>query len=417
MSMAKLSQTDAGIAWLRQFQVSDQKMATTLLDAIVLVSASEFTDRLRKAILDRASRVNGLVGLYAERELRTRAGVPHKLFKETKGQVKRAFGAVDAVRPLRADSPEVGSEGLIAQMIAELARQHPRRFRSHPGPGRIRRDKVRSFFLVTDFIGSGRRARTFLDAAWRVASVRSWWSFGWLRFSVVAYSGTDDGGDLVRRHGCQADVTLVLPAPTVEGAFERHVGVRVRSLCIKYDPVDHHPSASLGYGGTGALIAFAHGCPNNAPRLLHAIGRSGWRPMFPGRVTADSTSAFGSIRDAETIAARVARLGEKRLATGAWITETSEEGRLMVALLASLARGPRTDEVLARRTGLTLPEVALYLARGAGAGWIAQDRRLTDAGIGELRHARAYQAPKKFVLPAEPAEPYYPTSLRAPCPV
>ena len=85
-------------SWLRQFEAADQLTACELLDGMTLVSASEFKDRLRRAILDRAARVDGFVGLYAERELRKRKGLPHKLFKETPGRVRRAHGAVDAVR-------------------------------------------------------------------------------------------------------------------------------------------------------------------------------------------------------------------------------------------------------------------------------------------------------------------------------
>jgi hypothetical protein len=412
MAPAKLSQTDPGIAWLRQFDVADQGDASALLDGIALVSPLELTDRLRTLILDRASSVGGIVGLYAERELRRYKGTPNRLFKEPRRKPRRAYGAVDAVRPLRADSPQVGSEGLIAQLIAELARQYPTRFRSHPAPNRIRRDRVRAFFVVTDFIGSGRRVCTFLDGAWRVASVRSWRSFGWLQFAAIAYAGTELGVQRVSRHRCRPDVGLVVPSPTIDTVFDGRTAARVRWLCIKYDPGTRDPKEALGYGGTGALIAFAHSCPNNAPRVLHATGRAGWTPIFPTGVTEATRGIFGERRDIETIAARIARLGETRLSRGDWIDEATEEGRLMVALLAALVRTPRTDRVLAARTGLTLPEVALYLERAEAAGWVGTSRRLTDEGRGELQHARTYSAPRAFQLPPEPTEPYYPTSLR-----
>ena len=89
--------------------------------------------------------------------------------------------------------PQVGSEGLIASLITQLCRERRDQFLNHPGPDSIRRKKLRAFFLITDFIGSGERVCDYLTAAWRVASVKSWSSFHLLRFEVIAYSATDKG--------------------------------------------------------------------------------------------------------------------------------------------------------------------------------------------------------------------------------
>src|SRR5207245_1143837 len=142
--------------------------------------------------------------------------------------------------------------------------------------------------------------------------------------------------------------------------FDASNGAKVKSLCTRYDPVDRDPVESLGYGGAGALIAFAHGCPNNAPRILHRAGcwRRRWTPLFPARVTSSVRELFGDKRDTATLAHRLARLGERRLAEGAWLRRSRREGRLIITFLAAVRRGPRRDDTIARRTGLTLPEVA-----------------------------------------------------------
>src|SRR5438128_11933908 len=113
--MIKLSETDTGVTWLKQFDVSDQAAAADFIDAMLLVSRDEFFERLRALILDRASQVKGPIGLYAEREICRDSDIPNHLFQEDRG---RAFGAGPSpVQPLQGNNPQVGSEGLVATLI------------------------------------------------------------------------------------------------------------------------------------------------------------------------------------------------------------------------------------------------------------------------------------------------------------
>lgn len=417
----KLSECDAAIEWLRQFEIDDQAAASSMLDAIMLVSHNEFFERLSKLVLERGDLIEGRVGLYAEREIRKHKGMPNRLFKESRGSHHRAFGhGPPPVKPTRTLQPEIGSEALIAHLITELCRADPRKFANHPGPDQIREDGIGAFFLVTDFIGSGTRVNTYLEAAWRIASVKSWRSLGLMKFEVLAHAGTDIGVSSVAAHRSRPTVSLVTPCPTIVTEFDNQKASRIRSICIRYDPIKCDSIDSLGYGGVGALMAFAHGCPNNAPRILYKThlkqptqGRPRWKPLFPARVTAGSRSLFGDRRDASTLANRLARLGEQRLAKGAWIRRTHLEGRQIIAVLAAVRRGPRRDEIIALRTGFTIPEVVMLIRRVATLGWIGADRRLTDEGHGQLAHARASSEPK-VKLPSPPKEEYYPKSLRAP---
>src|SRR5690349_15466720 len=79
-------------AWLSQFDPSDQQTAKAMLEEMLLVSRDEFAERLRSAILRRLDAESGPVGIYVERELPARKGVPHRLFKESSRRPKRAFG-------------------------------------------------------------------------------------------------------------------------------------------------------------------------------------------------------------------------------------------------------------------------------------------------------------------------------------
>lgn len=418
--------SEAGMAWLRQFALRDQKLAADLLEVFCFVSRDEFATGLRERVLHEARRVDGPIALYAERELGHRLGVPHRLFKESEGKLKRAYGlGPQPVKPIKAYRPEVGSEGIVAQLITDLCRQFPKRFLNHPGPDEIRKTRARAFWVLSDLVGSGKRAYDYLSAAWKVRSVRSWRSGGFLRFGVIAYAMTQSGQSRINRHPCKPLTSCVQPCPTICSAFSGSAVDAYVSLCERYDPVSPRPGIgrvdeSLGYGGVGALIAFAHGAPNNSPRIFHKTSRRahGWIPLFPARVTAGlPPTGFGRSLRPETISARLNALGNKVLAKSPAARNASIEVKKRYLVLAALSRGQRGDVILAIKTGLSTYEVVHVCDELDGFGWIGPRRILTDSGLGELRHlrrtARQRQQPADANAEVEKLL-YYPTSLRAP---
>lgn len=401
------------LTWLSQFGVDDQRTAEQMLQAMLLVTRDEFLDRLRQMVLDRAADGDGPIGLYAEREVQPPRGEPEHLFEEETTRVRRAVGgSPQPVFSAAQNNPQVGSEGLVANLITELCRQFPDVFESHPGPDNIRSRRIRRFMLLTDLIGSGTRARRYLQAAWRVRSVRSWWSSKHLRFEVVAYAVTPQGRSLVEAHPSKPRISVVAGCPTVDTLLPVELRKRVHRLCSDYAPKKRDAVGPLGFKGTGALIAFAHGAPNNTPRLLHK-GSSRWMALFPKRVTADTRSTFGDRRDASAFAERLVAIRQNRLASGAWLQNATTEGRALFLVLAALGRGPRFNEVLSRKTGLTVLEVRQSVERAEALRWIDANRRLTDSGQAELKYARRRNDPVP-PIPLEPENPYYPSSLRAP---
>lgn len=419
-------ESEEGMAWLRQFALHDQKLAADLLEVFCFVSRDEFATGLRKQILREAERINGPIALYAERELRHRLGVPHRLFKEATGKVKRAYGVgPQPVKPTKAYQPEVGSEGIVAQLITDLCRQFPKRFLNHPGPDKLRETRARAFWVLTDLVGSGKRAYDYLSSAWKVRSVRSWRSGGFLRFGVIAYAMTPLGQSRICRHPCKPLTSCVQPCPTVYSAFGRATAKAYVNLCKRYDPVcptTHtlNDDESLGYGGVGALIAFAHGAPNNSPRIFHKTSRraNAWIPLFPARVTAGlPPTGFGRSLRPETISARLNALGNKALAKSPAVRNASIAVKKRYLVLATLSRGQRGDVIVAIKTGLSTYEVAHVCNELMSFGWIGPRRVLTDAGLGELRHLRRTDGRKQQCADADAKVeklPYYPTSLRAP---
>ena len=413
---AAFLKAEATQAWLGQFDPADQPVACNLLRAMTLVSRDAFFERLRQLILARLSEGSEPVGLYAERELGHRHGVPHRLFKETETKVRRASGSgPQPVKPTKAYNPDVGSEGLVAHIISELCRENPKRFYSHPGPDEIRRSQIRRFMLITDFIGSGTRVHNYLQAAWKVRSVRSWWSARaqkGLSFEVIAYSAAPEGKSHVEGHPAQPTVHLVTSCPTLQTVGRPQNRLAMMDLCKKYSPVGVSVFDPLGFGRGGALIAFAHGVPNNTPAILHKKSAR-WTPLFRARVTSSARGNFPSEDDQEDIRGRLVELGHTRLAAAKWLLQAKPHARKLLLAMAALNRSPRSAEAISGRTGLTIMQVDEALARALTYGWIDGKNVLTNSGHAELDRARKRQI-SSTKLAVEENTYYCPTSLRAP---
>jgi hypothetical protein len=411
-------------AWLAQFAPEDLAAAIELLRTIKLVSADNFSKELQALLLEVKSHTGGPVGLYVEREIPLRGGFPIRLFKETRTKVKRAIGiGPKPVLPTPAYDPKVGSEGLIAQLVSELCKQYPKEFLMSPGPAAIRKYRIRRMVVVTDFVGSGTRVWNFLNSAWRVRSVRSWWSARkstGLDIQVVAYAATAAGKELVESHASRpilhvADTVITLKDETGSNKYPA-----ITDLCMKYAPPLPRMRKSLfggvsplGVGGAGALIAFAHGIPNNAPKLLYGSGK-GWVPLFPSRTTSDSRQTFGRQPTTADVAKRLERLGQVRLSQSKAITGGLERRRQMLLVLAALGRSPRFNEVVSVRTGLDLRVVQEAIARATVHGLINVNRRITEAGRSEIEYAKKTTPPKRSGLSFKSADTYYPSQLRVP---
>jgi hypothetical protein len=408
--------SEATLAWLGQFNPQDQDLVTEMLRSMSLVSRDAFYERLILLIKKRAGDGKGPIGLYAEREVQKWGGKPNRLFKQRKGKIRRAHGAgPKPIQPLGAYNADVGSEGLVSGLISELCRGNAQTFLNHPGPDQIRKFKVRRFFLVTDFIGSGNRAATYLEATWRVCSVRSWWSARatkGMSFEVIAYSATDEGKTFVEKHRTRPYVHLVAACPTIWNSFGAENARKIEQLCDTYFR-GTPDMPSLGYGSSGALIAFAHGAPNNTPLIFHKKKRS-WLPLFPERLTAETRYTFSQVRqESDDLRARLVAMRQRRLARSNIVEANNRRVTDLVIVLAALGRPPRAYDKIALKTRLTLLEVEQVMSIALKHGWIDGNNQLTEAGQAELNRLRK-PTPRILPLTIAPPDQYCPKKLRAP---
>ena len=383
-------------AWLRQFADADRPTARTLVRNIYYVSADDFRAEIVALVRGLEEGGGGPIAMYVERRLPGPGDAPHSLYKSPRRKVRRAEGvALPPAHPERLNEPDIGSEGVIAQILSALQREEPNRFRLHPSMNDLRQRQPRRFVLVTDFIGSGDRARRFLDSAWKVPTIVSWASYQLLSFEVVAYSATDAGTRAVEKHPCRPKVITARGCPTIS-LLPNPLRNRLTALCEDYCPVSPRETmAPLGYGDTGALIAFSHSVPNNIPLILHKKTRS-WAPLFRARTINVASGQFDKERELDE---RLVVLRELQLKAANRLRRLDPMARQTVLVLSALKRRPRSAEAASARTGLTKLEVELAIRRAKRAGFLGDNLRPTQKAYAEFKYLRKVGRPRRLFRP------------------
>jgi len=407
--MTKLSTTPLGIRWLESFDdAGERATAALLMDEVLLISRNDLTRSLRQAvetILADRENAEHPIALFAERAVPKINKVVQPFFPNCASG--RATGPGVPPIVVNPSDQEVGSEGLVANLITDLARRHGRDVLSHPGPDLMRTTRVRHIVIITDFIGSGKRVWEILEAFRAIATLRSWRSYKLLTFNVVAYSGTDEGLRVVRTNRLKPVITTVVGCPTLFNTFTGKQRSQVLALCHRYPRGHRHPT---GFLNGGALIAFAHGIPNNAPPILYSTTR-GWTPLFHGRSTAGAELSFPS-ETREAVAERATRLLRIRNANAYLSNAMGNRWITTMMVLAAIEGGARSVSAASARSGLSLSRVEEILSYTRIARWTTSRDALTTLGRQELARLRRRRR-RTPVLPKPGSPFYYPTQLRA----
>jgi len=394
--------------WLDQFLAEDRHQAAKLASVLQLVSADQFSEGLNGLLADRVCAGPTPIALYNETERRFWKGKPNRLFEEPRRKVLRAEGVKGpALVPRdRTVDQQVGSEGVVASVLTQFQSKRQQDAHLSPGPDTIRARKVRRFVLVSDFIGSGKRVCDFLDAAWRVRSVRSWWSrkeTSGFSFEVIAFCGTQKGIAKVENHPSQPRLSVVQLCPTLDTVFRPSEAAAMVELCKRY-PRKTSKLDAVGFGQIGALIGFSHSMPNNAPRLFWERTKR-WEPLFPSRVTSDVDTPFRAGIGPDATEKRLEAILRK---TG----RKTEPISIETQVLSALSRSPKAREAVSSRLGLSLETVDGSLAELQRLGWINGNRQITERGRRVLKGI-AKPASQNF-LPKTNDTPYFPKALRVP---
>ena len=340
--------------WLSQFEIVDREVARQLLRQLTLVSESDFERNIQSAI-------EGVVNSLSHENfaLLSVTEVPSKFASSE----RRVAGS---------------SADRVKHILENISRVHGVRVQPNPTLKSMREVRVRNIVLVDDFVGSGKRIKSF----WKdliSGSIKSWASYKWTKIWLVCYAGLGKG---------LAEVARRLPIPksriiTVFSEMEKRLTITpsMSALAEKYGRALRGESWA-GFSGGRASIVFQHGCPNNTPAILWANGK-GFRAIFPNRgIPPNLQVHFGSLNVSATAEVlwtfRQYKLAISLLADARLSKLNAIQLRLIVALGLASSHGSWDDRKLTAQLMLTSSEVIALRSLAYRLHAIdKQDHRLT----------------------------------------
>ena len=392
-----LRSTETGERFIQQFDFSDAGLAASLIDNLILVTHDEFHAGLCAELNSLLAESDRPLALFAVREA---SGGPY--FDAT--DRKRRPSAV-------AEGAKVGSEGPVANFLRDFVRHHGSdKALDHPHIECMRATKVRRLVVVDDIIGSGRRTRSFVQWLSRDRTVKSWLSYGYVRFVAVAFAATDSGRRLVQ--GLRM-VSTVRSARAVENGRavwtgrerEEYIG-----LCRRYAPRTSRPFWPLGFGAEMTMLVFQHKCPNTTPAIIWS-GSKDWHALIPDRPEFSFEEWPKNPGEAEKFQRALKSLGQPTLSELQWMKYVAPKAKLRFLLLAAIAKRRLRTDSLSDVAGVSKADCEQMLRECRRFGWITTENRITDKGLSELHHARQLRlAPDETVTLTE--EIYVPQSFR-----
>ncbi|MFA0612256.1 hypothetical protein [Vibrio sp. 10N.222.49.B4] len=416
LNAKKLIYTSQGKAWLEQFEVIDRELAIFVSNKLTLVSHIEFERNLIKTLEDVSSNYDGCVGFFSVRELEKKQS--QSMFDcdaiPFYSQVSSDDGiSVNALSP----SSDQGSEARIAQIIRQFCKIQPEKYLNHPSLESLRNNKCDVVIFVDDFIGSGNRVREFLTSFWIEPSIVSWLSGKQMKFHVVAYSGMDEGICNVEVHKSKPAVSIYRDAPTYDSfLWGKSRKEKIKSFFIKYGRIANKKRKKMWCGykeGLGAIV-FEHGCPNNTPAIFWEpdFKGSGWKGLFPNRAV---SSEVASVFPPEIVSGDPVEIlidvGQIKLAKSGLLSRRGEAGKVLLTVLALIAKGQKKRSSLSFATGLNVNDCERLIDLCIRWGFITVNRRLTPKGIAELNVVRKWRS-RNFKPLDKGTDYYYPVQLR-----
>lgn len=368
------------VAWISNFAEAKRDTAGLLIDALALVSGADLRRSLGDLIAGLLPTLPGPVAAFPARETQS-------------GEAAHGEGREGTYALLEPGLP--GSEAVVGNILKAVLRRPTTgdQLLEELDLATLRDAKVRTILLVDDFSGSGKRLIDYHKALLRHKTLRSWSSFHWIEFHVVAYAATNRAARLLRRRFGEDHVHLVRACPTFAGAgWTNEQLAEVEDLCIARAGRQNKRRA-LGFRDSRALIAFEHTAPNNLPYILWKVGEQ-WQSLFEGKGVPTDLLRLYTIRPGPPQEPVAGSAGAKRLGK----------------VVDLLGRRVRQAGEIAEIADLSFEEVARLLALVKQLGLADAGLRLTDLGRVELNRWRAAHAIRE--LPNR-SGPYYPRQLRA----
>lgn len=408
----EFSETPLGHSWCSQFKNSKRDLAKRLIDSLYWVS----DERFRVFIDSEIQRLSAqdVTAFYCEREPRRYAKRILPFYKSKKVKNRRSFfgAAMFPIPHNNSHRPEIGSEGIIANVLTGAKRLNPKTVLFHPTAEVLKAKRVKQYVLVTDLIGSGTRITNMLNAFWAIPSIRALNSAKLISFHIVTYAASNIGLSYVLKHQLKPEVHYELKAPSLSDAFSLEELKEIHSFLEHYTKKTKQPS--WGYHSwyeQPLLTVFAHGAPNNLPSILHKQGVKGVKPLFKGRSTSKVYNLFSQMNSANAPRGLTNKFDDDEYI--AWFLKQPQKQRHVYQVLAKIMTAKSIYHLM-DITGLLKSEIESTVTLCRSNGWL-EGWQITDRGR-ELRKylIKSFEGnPKQSVAVTNSALYYCPMSLGA----
>lgn len=359
LSIGAIDESPEIQVWLSQFNAGQRQVAKMLLSRVRFVSRDEFSSWLSRAVGRLPS--EEVQALYSVRKL----AEDQSSFWDLSGD--------PVVRP----GASLGSEDLVYSLISNLVRSSNGVLLDHPSLSTLKNQRVRSYVLIDDSIGSGDRVFGFINAMLEHPTFLSWWSFGWAKIHVISFArpreaeakiitkvrGSDHGKHQFRK---SEKIDFASEIVYEVGWYEARWGEQydqVIDLCRHQTKIPK--KRRLGYGNVMANIAFHHSVPNNLPGVLWCNNKK-WQGLMPGRTIPDWLLTL---------------LGRQPAGMNGTNASISDE---LLRLLALVKHGIRSSKSIALRLSVDHRYGKGLIRHATELGLLTPQVRLTSIGLDRL---------------------------------
>ena len=275
----------------------------------------------------------------------------------------------------------LGSEDLVYSLVANAVRKHKKSFLDHPSLDILKAEKIHNIILIDDSIGSGKRVSDFIESMMFSKTFKSWWSFGFIKFHIIAIARTCESEKAIvvntcgSDHGCRkhrksSKFQFISEIVYSKKCLENRWGTQyqdILGLCDSQTKIEK--TWRRGFGEVMGNIVFYHSVPNNIPGMLFYKGNE-WNPLFSERVV---PLWLCSLLDNQTVQAE-----SKSCSVSGF---TASVPREIIQLLRLIKRGVRNLSSLALRMDSENIVLEEMIEKILQAGLISDRMRLTEAGL------------------------------------
>lgn len=353
-------------AWSKQFSDGDQSLAKSLVGFLEFVSRDEYAEWVAEVLGQIAKKGN--FSLYSVRKL------TGELWTD-KGEISSRPGVSQ------------GSEDFVYSLASNFSRRDPLRIFEHSSIEGLKKNSIREIIFIDDSIGSGERVSKYVCAFLSHPTIRSWWSFGWLKLHVVSFArmivgekrimkdlpGSDHPRRMHKKSNKISFYSKMAFSP--DSIAARWGGQHKRALAFFDSELRLPRLVTHGVGDVAANLVFHHSVPDNIPGVFWSDGK-GFTPLFGNR----------------TLPAWAAELLEPQIRSSDVSSSNYRVTEELNRLLGIVSIGVKKPQSVARRLNCDERHASALLQNCIDAGLISATGRLRPRGRDILRQHNAIVA-------------------------